>query len=187
MTIVSNRVAVGAIALLTSVAAHAVNGISLEGGYTDEKHNTRDGWRGGGAIVWDWGVKWLPFGNWYLGGQWELSGSYWHAETKGRTGKDVIGEVGITPVFRIQTDTPIAGVYPFLEGAIGAHFLSDTGFGDAKLGINYTFGDHLGAGLRFGERGQYELNYRYQHLSNAGLGDDNNGINFHLIRFGYRW
>jgi hypothetical protein len=29
--------------------------------------------------------------------------------------------------------------------------------------------------------------YRYQHQSNAGLGDDNPGINFHLMSLGYHF
>jgi hypothetical protein len=32
-----------------------------------------------------------------------------------------------------------------------------------------------------------DLGYRYQHLSNAGLGDSNPGINFHLVRLAYHF
>jgi hypothetical protein len=31
------------------------------------------------------------------------------------------------------------------------------------------------------------LLYRFQHLSNASLGDDNPGINFHVLHLGYRF
>jgi len=173
--------------LLAPMSAHAVDGFAIEGGYTDEDNPNRDAWRGGGALVWDWGVKWLPFHDWYLGGQWELSASYWDARHGGKSGNTSLVDFGITPVFRIQTDDSWLGMRPFLEGAIGAHLFSETALGSAGFGINYSFGDSLGGGIRFGDRGQYEINYRYQHLSNAGLGNPNNGINFQLVRFGYRW
>ncbi len=171
--------------MLAPMRAHAVDGFALEGGWEEGNHPTDDAFRLGGALVWDWGVKWLPFHNWYLGGQWEASFSYWDG-SRGRTGTGSLADFGITPVFRIQTDTPVAGIYPFLEGAIGAHLFTETELGDRKFGINYSFGDHLGGGIRFGERGQYEINYRFQHLSHL-LGSPNDGINFHLIRLGYHW
>ena len=34
---------------------------------------------------------------------------------------------------------------------------------------------------------KFEIGYRAKHLSNAGLDDNNPGINFHMIRFGYRF
>jgi hypothetical protein len=40
-------------------------------------------------------------------------------------------------------------------------------------------------GLGFGDKGRYELMYRYQHLSNADIEDPNQGINLHLVSFGY--
>jgi len=176
-----------AVALLFSapLSAYAVDGVALEGGWQEHQHPNDDAVRGGAALVWDWGVKWLPFHDWYLGGQWEASFSYWDGP-KGKTGTGSLADFGITPVFRIQTDTPIVGIYPFLEGAIGAHLLTATELGDREFGINYTFGDHLGGGIRFGDRGQYEINYRFQHLSHL-VGTPNNGINFNLIRFGYHW
>jgi len=43
----------------------------------------------------------------------------------------------------------------------------------------------LGFGLGFGEKGQYELSYRYQHISNGDIKTPNNGMNLHLLRLGY--
>jgi hypothetical protein len=162
------------------------DGMALEGGYTDEVSPKRDAWRGGGALVWDWGVRWLPYHGFYVGGQWELSASYWDARHDGKTGIGSLADFGITPIFRIQTDDTWLGVHPFLEGAIGAHITTEDGLGDADFGSYFEFGDHLGGGIRFGDKGQYELNYRYQHLSHLA-GHPNPGINFELVRFGYRW
>ena len=166
-------------------ADFGIDGVGLEGGFSDDDDNG-EGSRGGAYLVWDWPVKWFQYGHWYLGGQWELSASYWDGD-EGDTGNGSLGDFGITPVFRIQTDAPYGAIWPFVEGAVGAHFFTDTEFGDLHFGINYSFGDHLGAGVRLGETGQYELGYRYQHLSNAGLSHHNNGINFHLLRLVYHF
>ncbi len=137
--------------------------------------------RGGFGIQWEWNKKWFAEGDWYLGGYWEVSFSYWDGEP-GRTGNQSLVEGGITPVFRFQRHAPLYGLLPYLEAAIGIHVMSETELGDKDFSIPFAFGDHLGAGIRFGGRGQFELGYRFQHLSNAGLGDSNPGINFHLVR-----
>ena len=50
--------------------------------------------------------------------------------------------------------------------------------------IPFAFGSHVGLGARLGDNGAYELMYRYQHQSNAGLGERNPGINFHVLSLG---
>lgn len=161
--------------------ALAVDAIALEGGM-----NTDGAYRGGFGVQWDWGVEWLPVGDWYLGGYWEASFSYWDAE-KGRTGTESLGEFGFTPVLRIQNHTPIFGLMPYLEGGVGLHVMTDTQLGDKDFSIPITFGNHVGVGARFGQDGQFELGYRFQHFSNAGLGDSNPGNNFHIARFVYHF
>ena len=58
------------------------------------------------------------------------------------------------------------------------------GGGSRKAAAN---NDHIGFGWTFGDKNRYEIGYRLQHLSNAGLSDPNDGINFHQIRFGYNY
>ena len=159
----------------------AIDGVAFEGGMGED--NT---YRGGFGLQWDWGVEWFPVGDWYLGGYWEASFSYWDGE-EGWTGTESLGEFGIAPVFRIQSHNPIYGLWPYLEGAIGLHVMTDDELGKKDFSIPFTFGDHLGTGARFGTNGQYEIGYRFQHLSNAGLWDSNPGINFHLARFVYHF
>ena len=70
-----------------------------------------------------------------------------------------------------------AGVQPsFLIGGIAENF-----------GSSFQFGDHIGAGVRFGDKGRYDVGYRYQHLSNAGIKEPNQGINFHQLRLQYHF
>lgn len=170
-----------AAALQFAVAAHAVDGVAVEVGTGDE-----DSTRGGLAVQWDWHGELIGLGSWFLGGYWEVSASYWDGE-EGRSGNGSLAEIGVAPVFRIQPRAPIGAITPYLEGAIGLHLFSETEFGDRDFDIPFSFGDHLGAGLRFGSRGEFDFGYRYQHLSNASIGDSNPGINFHLLRLGYHF
>jgi hypothetical protein len=164
-----------------AVAARAVDGVAIELGTGDE-----DSTRGGLAVQWDWQRELVGIGNWFLGGYWEVSASYWNGE-EGRSGNGSLAEIGVAPVFRVQPRTPISGVTPYLEGAIGLHLFSETEFGDRDFDIPFSFGDHLGAGMRLGAEGKFDVGYRFQHLSNCSIGDSNPGINFHLVRLGYRF
>jgi hypothetical protein len=56
-----------------------------------------------------------------------------------------------------------------------------------QFGSSFQFGDHVGAGVRFGEKGQYDLGYRYQHFSNAGIKGPNQGINYNELRLQYHF
>ena len=162
-------------------AAHAVDGVAIELGSGEE-----DAARGGFAVQWDWNRELVTVGDWFLGGFWELGASYWDGD-EGRTGNGSLAEMGVAPVFRIQPRSPVGGVTPYLEGAIGLHLFTETELGDRNFDIPFSFGDHLGAGVRFGQQGEFDLGYRYQHLSNLSFGDTNPGINFHLIRLGYHF
>jgi lipid A 3-O-deacylase len=142
--------------------------------------------RGGLALQWDWGVRWLPVGDWYLGGYFELSASYWQGD-EDRTGNGSLGEFGLTPVLRFQKASMTYGVRPYLEAGVGAHVMTDDQLGDKDFSTEFAFGSHGGIGIRFGDRARFELGYRYQHLSNLSIGDSNPGINFHLVRLGYHF
>jgi len=141
--------------------------------------------RFGANLAWDWGVEWLKTGNWALTGYWEVGVNVWDADP-GRTGTETLVDGHITPVFRWQRDvsTPLP---VFLEFGVGAHGHSESEIEDKDFDVPFSFGSHIGGGLRFGEGGEYELMYRFQHLSNASIGDKNPGINFHLINIGYRF
>ena len=141
--------------------------------------------RYGANLAWDWGVEWFKTGNWALTGYWEVGVNAWDADP-GRTGTETLVDGHITPVFRWQRDvsTPLP---LFLEFGVGAHGHSESEIEDKDFDVPFSFGSHIGGGLRFGEGGRYELMYRFQHLSNASIGDKNPGINFHLINIGYRF
>ena len=67
-----------------------------------------------------------------------------------------------------------------------AHILTSTSIGNRNLGTSYLFGSDVGVGYRFDRKG-FEIGYRFQHISNAGIKEPNDGINFHQLRLQYHY
>lgn len=167
-------------------AAHAVDSVSVEIGRSDSSNSDVDMGRVG--VQWKWGKRWAVGSNWHIGGYWDLSLGHWDNNTIPalREGSSVT-DLGFTPTFRLQSNDP-SGTGPYLEAAIGFHLLSRTSVSSQRrFGSAFQFGDHIGAGFRFGPRGAYDLSYRYQHLSNGGIKKPNQGINFHQVRLQYHF
>ena len=162
---------------LAGATAAAVDGVAAEAGQGDGTDMGRL------AVQWDWTQRWLQGSNWHLGGYWDLGLGYWRRDAAPRQNGS-IADLGLTPVFRLQRND-LQG--PYVEAAIGFHYLSRTQIGDKRLSTRFQFGDHLGVGYRFGARQAWDVGYRYQHLSNAGIKRPNNGINFHQVRLQYHF
>lgn len=62
--------------------------------------------------------------------------------------------------------------------------LSDHGFDEEDLGGALQFGSHAGVALNID---RFTLNYRFEHISNAGIYDHNPGVNLHQIGVGARF
>ena len=150
------KILVAAAAFFAAAPAFALEGVSLEaGGGTD------------GAKLLRIGAEWNSHYRW-LG--WEASLGGWTG------GHGHVYDLGFTPVARW-------GRSPYLEAGIGGHILSDLDVGTgSEFSTRFQFGDHIGAGLRFG---RYDLGLRFQHLSNGGLRNPNPGINFVMVRLLY--
>lgn len=167
-------------ALLFSGNVWAVDGISLELGNGDQTDVVRAG------AIWNFDRQWFTEGDWLVSGYWEATAGSW----KGRSAvgnNQTITDLGITPVFRLQQKTPSA-ISPYLEAAIGFHLISPTFvYANRHFGSAFQFGDHIGLGVRFGEQQQFDLGYRYQHLSNGGIKKPNQGINLNQVHFVYHY
>ena len=150
----------------------------IEGGTAD---GDAEADRFGGSIRRNFDRTLIEGRNWLGKAYLEASLSYWDGEA-GRTNNDSLVDFGVTPVLRMQKKGE--GLQPFAEFGIGAHLHTEDGIGDENFDIPFAFGSHIGLGFRFGPRSKYELMYRFQHLSNASLGDDNPGINFHTLSVG---
>ena len=157
----------------------APTAITVEGGLTEDRVDAE---RYGANLRWDLPGQWFQVGDWHVVSLVEFGINVWDG-AKGSTGKDSLVDFGLTPVVRYQMD-PKRGFAPFVEGGVGLHLHSQNGLNDKNFDIPFAFGSHVGLGARFGAEGVYELMYRYQHQSNAGLGDSNPGINFHVLSVG---
>jgi hypothetical protein len=178
------KAAIAALLLALSSTALAVDGMSFEYGKSNSTNADVKLYRLG--VQWDWGVHWLNAGSYSLGGYWDVSAGYWENNSANKSTSS-LGDFGFTPVFRWQETRP-HGVSPYAELAVGVHFLTTTSVSDQrKFGSSFQFGDHVGVGLRFGDRGEYDIGYRYQHLSNAGIKEPNQGINFNQLRLQYHF
>lgn len=168
--------------LFAALPTFAIDKVAFEYGQSAGDANVD---RYGAVATLDWGVQWLQTGSWSLGGYWEAGVDFWDSDP-GRTGNDSLVDLHITPVFRWQRD-PAAGFAPFLELGVGPHGHTESKIENKDFDIGFAFGSHIGGGVRLGEQGRYEFLYRFQHLSNASIGDKNPGINFHLFQVGYRF
>ncbi len=179
------RLVMAALALLAaSPAALAIDGISFEYGDSDSSNSSVKLYRV--AAQWNWNKKLIEAGNWHLGGYWEANLGYWDNQSAAKTNNSIT-DIGFTPVLRFQQNS-ISGVSPYAELGVGFHFLSSTSVSTQRqFGSSFQFGDHVGAGVRFGDKGRYDIGYRYQHLSNLGIKQPNQGINFHQLRLQYHF
>jgi len=178
------RPVIAATLLAASPAALALDGFSLEFGHSDSSNASVNLYRVGAQ--WDWNKKLVEMGNWHLGGYWESDFGYWSNNSFAKTHSGLV-DIGLTPVFRFQQSTR-SELSPYAELGVGVHFLSATSVSTQRqFGSSFQFGDHLGAGVRFGDKQRYDIGYRYQHLSNGGYKGPNQGINYHELRLQYHF
>jgi lipid A 3-O-deacylase len=159
--------------------SHAVDSVAFEAGGGDKVRLLRV------SAQWDWQRQWLKFNGVHLGGYWDVNLAQWHStqyqNISGNTQNIYV--LGITPVFRLQSDTG-RGLYG--EAGVGANLLSHL-YNNAghRLSTSFEFGSHLGVGYVFANN--MDLSVRVQHFSNGGIKEPNSGVNFAALRFGYHF
>jgi lipid A 3-O-deacylase len=92
--------------------------------------------------------------------------------------------IALSPVFMLSWPVGTGRFEPYVEGGIGAAFLSRTSIGGREFSTSFQFEDRLGIGLR-GRR--IDVHYRFMHYSNGGLKKPNNGIDFHVLGLAVRF
>jgi lipid A 3-O-deacylase len=136
------------------------------------------------TLVWDTGWKWGNPQGWLLNLDLELALAHWNA--KGGTNSRNLFEAGISPMFRVE----YRGwrVVPYLEGGIGVRGLSRTKTSDEhRYSTAFQFADTIGVGISMGDRQQFSVGYRYQHISNANIKRPNPGVDFNEVYLRYRF
>ena len=163
------KVLPGILALLMAVGgplapAHGaedrwVDSVSMTVGKDDNSNNT-DIYRFG--VQNRWNRTWLDGGAWFVSGYWDAALAYWDSDIETNSS---LNDLSLTPILRLQRDAELSrSITPFSEIGVGGHLLSEKEIGDRDLSTNFQFGSHLGVGLGFGDKGRYELMYRYQHI-----------------------
>ncbi len=97
---------------------------------------------------------------------------------------DALWEVGATPVLAAHRELRSGRVA--VDLGVGIHLLSAVRFEDSTLASAFQFGDHVGIEWRPAS-GRWGIGYRFQHLSNASIAPPNDGVEFHLLRLGWRF
>jgi len=157
--------------------------VSLTFGTEDDRGNVNSY---GISTGWDWDVKWFKTGQWYLTTYSEFGLNVWNSDQSHSGTNDTLVNGYVMQVLRWQRD--LSTTLPvFIEAGSSLNGYSHTNIDNQDFSIPFAFGTSFGAGIRFGPAREYQVLYRFQHQSNAGLGDDNPGIQFHLISLGYRF
>ncbi|TFW06222.1 acyloxyacyl hydrolase [Oxalobacteraceae bacterium OM1] len=176
--IIGRLAGVASAALIFGVAtpAIAVDSASAEFATGNKTQMARLG------VQWNWEKRWWESGGRHLGGYWDLTLAQWRGSRfENRDATQNITDIGITPVFRYGADSG-KGLYG--ELGIGAHLLSDLYDNNGRrLSTRFEFGDHIGAGYVF--TNGLDLGVKFQHFSNGGIKQPNNGVNFGVVRIAY--
>ena len=77
-------------------------------------------------------------------------------------------------------------LYPYIEGGLGALYHDIKGYG---LGGGFSFAETVGAGMsyRLDENLMLSVGYRFRHMSNAGIYNDNKALNSNIFLAGFSY
>ena len=186
------KTALAAVLALGAISnGYALDSMSFEVGKGEED---TDLWRVG--VQWSWRKRWFTNRTWTLGAYWDLQAGRWSApptspeaeSSTSRTSPTVCAPVSANAYWNTQYASSGTPVVPYVEAAVGLHFLSERRVSSERVFSSaFQFGDHLGAGVRFGPDQRYDASVRFQHLSNGGLAEPNPGINFVQLRLAYHF
>ena len=125
--------------------------------------------------TWDLPWKITSSTNWILKPRLELAAGL----IQGNGTEGFIGSLGPELVFG-HKQFPV-----ILVGGLSLTGLSRDKFKERDLGFPLEFTSHLGLEWTFLEH--WKLGYRFQHMSNAGLGHSNPGLNMSMISLQYQF
>jgi lipid A 3-O-deacylase len=175
--------AVTAIALSGSTVAMADQfGVQIAGGQANHGGNKEKKIDLGG--VWDPGFTFWPIGNYRFTLVGEAHVGYWHPTT-GANPNNIV-EVGLGPVLRFERAS--GAIRPYVEWGEGVRLLSHARINDDyTMSTAFQFSDTIGVGVKFGAAAQYQVGFRFQHMSNASIKHPNPGVNFEQVYLQYNF
>lgn len=77
-------------------------------------------------------------------------------------------------------------LYPYIEGGVGALYHDIKGYG---LGGGFSFAETVGGGLSYflDDRLMLAVGYRFRHMSNAGIYNENKAVNSNVFLAGFSY
>jgi len=95
---------------------------------------------------------------------------------------DANAEMGVSLLLN-YSDKITSRIAPYIEGGVGIVYTTQH---THEQGTQYNFLSQGGAGLQFFLNDSFAVKggYRFRHMSNAGITDDNSGINHHFLLVG---
>ena len=145
------------------------------------------GLRGGASITRRTYFQSEVFSRWNLPWQWR-AGTNWSTTTKldlsagclrGRHENGFVGTIGPCLVLQLG-NLPV-----YLDAGVSPTFLSRASYDNRDFAIPFQFTSHLGLDWKFAQH--WKVGCRYQHMSNAGLGMPNPGLNINMVSVSYLW
>ena len=106
--------------------------------------------------------------------------------TSVESGKDGSIEMGLAlPMFTYHFDIG-NHIVPYIEGGVGVMYTDLRGY---RLGSHFQFLSQGGAGLSYflTDNTALNLSWRFRHISNASLYDDNRGFNSYIFQAGFSY
>jgi len=127
----------------------------------------------------DWKEPVYEASTWQVIGRLEGSIQKWHSTLANPQNKE--GYIlGITPVFHYQPKNMT--FTPFIEMGGGPYLLNNIVIENEYKSTQFQFGSIFGLGMK---HKQFEVSYRYLHISNAGIEMPNPGTDFHSLHVAY--
>jgi hypothetical protein len=165
---------------MAAASSAAFNRIELEAG--GGSHVAILGVRIGSA---DW-KRWEVADDWVLGLFGKTGVDLWRGLDQNTSNK-YVWDFSAYPVLRLETGKS-SKFSPYAEAGVGVNLLSHTRINDnRRFSIAFQFGEFLGTGVTFGERRQYGLGLRVQHVSNGDIKSPNDGLTYGAVAFQYRF
>ncbi|PLA75432.1 acyloxyacyl hydrolase [Hydrogenovibrio sp. SC-1] len=123
----------------------------------------------------NWQTPIYQMGNYQLTGRMELNAGTWRSSLTAPLNKS--GHIfGLNPVF--QSRYHLGKINPYFELGGGPNWLSNATIENEFKSTQFQFGSIFGFGVQTTE---FEVGYRYLHISNAGIELPNPGTDFHNL------
>lgn len=133
------------------------------------------------ALGADWSDTLYQGKQFKIDGRWEINANMWQSTESDPQNKNG-WIVGLTPVF--QYSWMQSRFSPYFELGGGPQYLSDIVIENEYKSTQFQFGSILGFGIA---TKQFEMGYRYLHISNANIEIPNPGTDFHNFHLGYKF